>query len=296
MQRRNRSVVPRAIITLVAICVTVLVGIPAHSAPAKAVACGSATSTLDVNGDGYDDAVVGNPYATVNGKNQAGTITVLFGDADCRIGEGARMVLNQGSFPGSTVEAGDHFGWSVSIGNLNGVGAADILVGSPGEDWGGHVDAGIVHVISFDPDGTPTAIVVDQSMVTGVVEAGDAFGSSTAVIGAAGDFTAGAIGAPGEDTGTRKDVGEVDSILFLFGDLYGGDKIREGKSTVPGAPTAGDRFGTSLLFTNLYARSSTGPAHLESALLVGAPGETVNGHANAGAVFCLGAYDYSFPY
>jgi len=40
----------------------------------------------------------------------------------------------------------------------------------------------------------------------------------------------------------------------------------------------------------------SGPAHLESALVVGAPGETVNGHANAGAVFYLDAYDYSFPY
>ena len=145
------------------------------------------------------------------------------------------MVLTQGSVPGSAVEAGDHFGWSVSIGNLNGTGADDILVGSPGEDWNGHVDAGIAHVISFEPDGTggpgtPTAVVVDQAKVTGVVEAGDQFGYSTAVIGVAGDFTAGAIGAPGEDTGTRKDVGEVDSVLYLFGDLYGGDKLREGVS------------------------------------------------------------------
>jgi len=296
VQRRTRSIASRALIVGVAIVAAVLVGTPAKSAPAHVTACGRADSSLDVNGDGYDDAVVGNPYATVNGKKEAGSITVLFGDADCRIGEGKRLVLNQGSVPGSAVEAGDHFGWSVSIGNLNGTGAADILVGSPGEDWEGHVDAGIAHVISFESDGTVTAVVIDQALLTGVVEAGDQFGSSTAVIGVAGDFTAGAIGAPGEDTGTRKDVGEVDSVLYLFGDLYGGDKLREGLSTVPGVPTTGDRFGASLLFTNLYAPSSSGPAHLESALVVGAPGETVNGHPNAGAVFYLNAYDYSFPY
>lgn len=171
-------------------CAALLIGMPAQQASAEALTCGTTTSHLDVNGDGYDDAVVGNPYATVAGKKEAGSITVLFGDADCRIGEGKRMVLTQGSVPGSAVEADDHFGWSVSIGNLNGTGADDILVGSPGEDWNGHVDAGIAHVISFEPDGTggpggpgtPTAVVVDQAKVTGVVEAGDQFGFSTAVI------------------------------------------------------------------------------------------------------------------
>ena len=301
MHRRTSFIVPRALAVVVAMCAALLIGMPAQSAPARAAACGKTASQLDVNGDGYDDAVVGNPYATVDGKKGAGSITVLFGDADCRIGEGKRMVLTQGSFPGSAVEAGDHFGWSVSIGNLNGTGAGDILVGSPGEDWKGHVDAGIAHVISFEPDGKggpgkPTAVVVDQAKVTGVVEDGDQFGYSTAVIGVAGDFTAGAIGAPGQDSGTRKDVGEVDSVLYLFGDLYGGDRLREGVSTIPGTPSAGDRFGFSLLFTNLYAPSMSGPAHPESALVVGAPGETVSGHANAGAVFYLDAYDYSFPY
>jgi hypothetical protein len=300
VQVRSRLAVPKAAIAALAALTALLVGMPTQPATADAVSCGTAASQLDVNGDGYDDAVAGNPYATVDGKKEAGSITVLFGDGDCRIGEGKRMVLTQGSMAGSSVEAGDHFGWAVSIGDVNGTGVADILVGSPGEDWTGHVDAGIVHVISFEPDGKggtkPTAVVVDQARVTGVVEAGDQFGYATAVIGVAGDFTAGAIGAPGEDSGSRKDVGEVDSVLFLFGDLYGGDKLREGVSTIPGSPTAGDKFGFSLLFTNLYASTGSGPPRLESALVVGAPGETVNGHANAGAVFYLDAYDYSFPY
>lgn len=299
MQRRVGYILPGVFTVVATICAAVLIGMPAQAAPGKAVACSTTASQLDVNGDGYDDAVVGNPYATVNGKAEAGSITVLFGDADSNR-RGQPPGPHPEQRPGSFAEAGDHFGWSVSIGDVNGVGSADILVGSPGEDWEGHVDAGIAHVISFGSDNggpvKPTAIVVDQTQVTGVVEDGDQFGYSTAVIGAAGDFTAGAIGAPGEDTGTRKDVGEVDSLLYLSGDLYGGHKLREGASTIPGSPTAGDKFGFSLLFTNLYAPSTSGPPHLESALVVGAPGETVNGHANAGAVFYLDAYDYSFPY
>lgn len=51
--------------------------------------CNFTHSRNDLNGDGFDDTVVGDPYATVNGKAEAGSITVLFGDADGRIGESA---------------------------------------------------------------------------------------------------------------------------------------------------------------------------------------------------------------
>ena len=52
------------------------------------VAC-TTRSASDFNGDGYDDAAVGDPYATVNGRAEAGAVTVLLGGADGRIGAGA---------------------------------------------------------------------------------------------------------------------------------------------------------------------------------------------------------------
>ena len=58
--------------------------------PQRAATAATTSSVIDYNGDGYDDAAVGDPYATVNGQCQAGAVTVLFGDADGRIGEGAR--------------------------------------------------------------------------------------------------------------------------------------------------------------------------------------------------------------
>ena len=48
------------------------------------------------------------------GKLRPDTVTVLFGGADGRIGEGGRRVLTQLDL-GETPESGDHFGWSVSI-------------------------------------------------------------------------------------------------------------------------------------------------------------------------------------
>jgi len=99
VQRRVGYILPGVFTVVATICAAVLIGMPAQAAPGKAVACSTTASQLDVNGDGYDDAVVGNLYATVNGKAEAGSITVLFGDADCRIGEGNRLVLTQNSVP-----------------------------------------------------------------------------------------------------------------------------------------------------------------------------------------------------
>ncbi|HSU35514.1 MAG TPA: hypothetical protein VLJ88_07630, partial [Propionibacteriaceae bacterium] len=88
-----------------------LLGAPtAHAA--EMLPCNLSRPYRDLNGDGFEDAVVGDPYATVDGKAEAGTVTVLFGEDNLQIGEGDRLTLDQGDF-GETPEAGDHFGWSV---------------------------------------------------------------------------------------------------------------------------------------------------------------------------------------
>ena len=140
-------------------------------------------SNSDLNRDGFNDAVVGDPYATVNGKREAGAVVVLLGDADGRIGEGGALHPDQGQRAGLDVEAGDHFGWSVAIDDASDGSCADLLVGSPGETWGGEVDAGIAQLISFTPDleggpGTPMSILFSQAGVGAGVEAGDQFGYS----------------------------------------------------------------------------------------------------------------------
>lgn len=299
MARRPNPAVT-GVLAVVALATALLVSVPAGSAATQGSAttacCDLPYGPLDVNGDGYDDAVIGNPYATVNGKKEAGSITVLFGGPDNLIGGGSSQVLTQASITGSAVEAGDHFGWSVSMGYLSEQGYANILVGSPGEDWNGHADAGIAQIVWFAGGGIRELGTFDDKLLTqadvgGTVEAGDRFGSSTAVLGRSNDYKSAAVGAPGEDAGTTNDVGEVDSVLYLFGTFFGGDQLREGMSSIPGTPTAGDMFGSSLLATCLYTPNTEGFEHVENALVVGAPGETVNGRANAGAVFYLDASD-----
>src|SRR5215211_7315449 len=108
--------------------------------------CLHSRSSIDLDGDGFDDAVVGNPYATVDGQLEAGQVTVLFGDADGRIAEGTRRTLTQRDF-GEIPEAGDHFGWSLAVGRSDQLGScAAMLDGAPGEDRGAAQDAGTAHL------------------------------------------------------------------------------------------------------------------------------------------------------
>ena len=127
-----------------------LLGVPpAHAA--EVLPCMNGTRPYrDLNGDGFEDAVVGDPYATVNGLAEAGTITVLFGEDDQRIGEGERQTLSQEDF-GETPEAGDHFGWAVELNITTSGGCYGIIVGSPGEDIDGLNSAGMAHVYTINP-------------------------------------------------------------------------------------------------------------------------------------------------
>ncbi len=127
----------------------------------------------------------GDPYATVNGQAEAGTVTVLFGDADGRTGEGDLAGRSNQTDLGETPEAGDHFGWAVELNRTDIGGCFGILIGSPGEDVDGQADAGMAHMFTFapvfeaDPD-EDWKVNFDQGDTGGTVEAGDEFGYSLA--------------------------------------------------------------------------------------------------------------------
>jgi hypothetical protein len=252
-----------------------------RATPAFAVALAPITSQLDIDGDGNDDAVVGDPYATVTGHREAGVVVVLWGGYTGTIGKGPRRtVLTQASFPGSKVETGDHFGWAVAMGDGTQDGRADILVGSPGEDWSGHPDAGITHLISAaleNPDsyGELSAILTDQGDVGGTVETGDRFGSAVALWNTAGGHQlTGAIGAPGEDLRGQADAGVVNSFSRLGPGSRGQQVEQGGLAGLPGTSEAGDRFGAAVLVAPMQTVFGD-DAGLAPTIVVGAPGDRV---------------------
>jgi len=261
-----------------------LLGVPTAQA-ADILPCNTSRPYRDLNGDGFEDAVVGDPYATVDGLAQAGTITVLFGEDDQQIGEGERQTLTQSDF-GETPEAGDHFGWSVALNRTDSGGCYGILVGSPGEDLGGRNRAGIGHLLTINPAGEgeqPELLgsSYDQSDVGGTVEAEDEFGYSVAALGGRDEYGVKfAFGAPGENN----DAGVVNTTESLgSGD---GRQHKQGSAGVPGQFRAGDRFGETIGFLGLLGVESAEDWNL----WVGAPGDLINGHPDAGSVTAVASY------
>ncbi|TXI19013.1 MAG: hypothetical protein E6Q62_05085 [Nitrosomonas sp.] len=99
---------------------------------------GGASSAGDINGDGFDDLIFGNPYADLAGVGFVGGSYVVLGKAS-----GFSATLDSASLDGvgfylEGVAAGDDLGRSVSsAGDVNGDGLDDLILGAPGADPNG---------------------------------------------------------------------------------------------------------------------------------------------------------------
>ncbi len=146
----------------------------------------SVAAAGDVNGDGYDDVIVGAPWAGGTGGSY-----VVFGKA---AGFGASFALStlngSNGFKLSGVAASDGGGISVaSAGDVNGDGFADLIVGSPNADPHG-TSSGTSYVVFGKASGF--AANIDLSTLNGSngfrltgVAANDSSGVS---VSSAGDF------------------------------------------------------------------------------------------------------------
>jgi hypothetical protein len=167
----------------------------------------SVASAGDINGDGFDDLIIGAPfgYAAGNAKVYAGESYVVFGKAS---GWGAAINLatiaaGTGGFVIHGQDAGDLSSISVaSAGDINGDGFDDLIIGAPSGDAASNVkgQAGDSYVI-FGRDftntvthaGTASAEVLTGTNTANVMIAGlgndtlDGLGGADALKGGAGD-------------------------------------------------------------------------------------------------------------
>lgn len=83
----------------------------------------SVSTSGDVNGDGFDDVVIGAPYYS-NGQTNEGAAFLYYGSSDgLNTGFGWSQEIDQ---------SGANFGFSVaSAGDVNGDGFSDVLIGAP---------------------------------------------------------------------------------------------------------------------------------------------------------------------
>jgi hypothetical protein len=94
----------------------------------------------DITGDGRTDVLIGESSATVDGHAGAGTVWMIPGSTHWLTGTGSQMItLDTTGVPGSPA-AGDEFGASVAILNLDGAGGLDAVIGSPGAMSAGNMD------------------------------------------------------------------------------------------------------------------------------------------------------------
>jgi hypothetical protein len=244
---------------------------------------GSSIANLgDIDGDGVVDIAVG-AYQDATGGTGRGAVYVLRLNADGTVKASTKIANSSGGGP--ALSDGDFFGSAVGgIGDLNGDGVPDLVVGAPGYDTVG-TDRGAIFVLTLNSDGTAQgSVVVAQNLNGGPTTSDfDGFGSSVAGIGDVdGDGIVDlAVGSPGSDMGGT-DRGRV-HVLYLNTDGTVSSSSVIGSGTTGGPSLAdGDFFGASLA----SGRGIVGVALGE--LLVGAHGDD-GGGVDRGAVWKITA-------
>jgi hypothetical protein len=172
----------------------------------------------DVNGDGYDDLIIGADMADPGATTNAGASYVVFG-ASGGIGLNLDLSALDGSagFRIGGESAGDGSGVSVSAaGDVNGDGFADVIVGAWFADPGGRTQAGSSYVVY----GGDFSGAVTHSGTGGVDDLTGTTGADVMVGGDGGDMMVGLGGADVFRGGAGGD--QVTIADATFRDIDGG--------------------------------------------------------------------------
>ena len=251
----------------------------------------------DVNGDGYEDLVVGAPDASLH-RPGGGGVAVLYGKP-----QGVHVTLNdlwENGYPyffhvDFPELDNQHIGTSVaSVGDMTGDGQPDIAIGAPQSDLNGRADSGSVWIISAH---LPPIVGCTQASPAGIcpwiklnslaaaqgyridgAAAGDQLGSSLAGVGDQnGDGIRDlAIGASAASPNGRAGAGRVVVVGGQSNSVTHDLAVAGPLQTIDG-PAAGAGLGAALA----AAGDVDGDGRVD--ILAGAPGEA----SSAGAAYLV---------
>ncbi|MEQ4304114.1 DNRLRE domain-containing protein [Plantactinospora sp. B6F1] len=233
---------------------------------------GTSISSYDANNDGCTDLAVGVPYKDLNNLADVGAVYILLGSpAGLTMGP-ASLTYHQdvGNVPDAP-EAEDWFGYSVA-GGRTASGEPYLLIGAPGEDLGGAVDAGLVHYLRGAAN-----VVLDQAVPgsTDSNETDDRFGYSVA--GSAHHI---AVGRPGE---TTPNGAQFAGAITVYSHELVSSRPKWLADKTAGAGFANANYGKSVAVAS-YRPAGAPVGQPDSFLLVGEPGADVGRSADAGKV------------
>ncbi|MBI3653967.1 MAG: FG-GAP repeat protein [Acidobacteria bacterium] len=190
----------------------------------------------DFNRDGIQDLAIGAPEAdfTPTGgplRANTGAVYIIFGRQSFTTGSVIDASLSAATQPDIKIfgaAADDNLGFSLAVGDINGDGSDDLLIGAPGVDASSptRADTGAVYILLGASTLTAKTIDLAQANAINIAiigeKAGDKFGTAVASgevggSGAVADILVGAVGSKGP-AGDRTDAGAA----YL---LYGGSGL-----------------------------------------------------------------------
>jgi Ca2+-binding RTX toxin-like protein len=241
----------------------------------------------DINGDGFDDVLIGTPYAEANGRYSPGVSYVVYGNAS-----GANINLaNFGATEGFHIIGAtdsDRAGYSVSAaGDVNGDGRIDLLIGASDADPGGVNRAGSTYLV-FGSDSGADVDLANLTPSQGVRFDGEQVSESGFSVAAAGDVNGDGladlvIGAPYASPGARQEAG---SAFVIFGKTSGLSNVDLANL----APGDGFRIDGAHAWDNAgYSVSSAGDFNGDGFddLIIGAPNAGSYESNGAGSAYVI---------
>ena len=108
---------------------------------------GFSSAAGDFDGDGFADLAIGAQHESVENKNDAGAVNVIYGTQNGLASNGDQLWHQKSANIKGTSETNDRFGYSLATGYFNNDIYADLAIGVPGEDVGNIDSAGAVNVI-----------------------------------------------------------------------------------------------------------------------------------------------------